>query len=90
MASHLGEFPTLDAHLDLLDARGGWYAERALGAWASRHPEILSSPWCGTWCAPSCPYRFRSFLHAYSGLEQTFERRSLVLPPIDARAGPDA
>lgn len=39
LAGYLGEFPTLDAHLDLLDTRGAWYAEKALGAWSAEHPD---------------------------------------------------
>ena len=39
IVAHLGEFPALDLHLDLLDARGAWYAERALGAWTKSHPD---------------------------------------------------
>lgn len=34
-----GEFPTLDAHLELLDTRGCWYAEKALGEWDREHPD---------------------------------------------------
>lgn len=34
-----GDFSTLDRHLDLLDARGAWYAEAALGAWTPKHPD---------------------------------------------------
>jgi hypothetical protein len=39
IAGWLGEFATLDLHLDLLDARGAWYAEAALGAWTRTHPD---------------------------------------------------
>jgi hypothetical protein len=39
IAGWLGEFGTLDLHLDLLDARGAWYAEAALGAWTRNQPD---------------------------------------------------
>lgn len=32
-----GSHPSLDAHLALLDARGAWYAERALTVWRRDH-----------------------------------------------------
>lgn len=41
LVSYFGEFATLDAHLDLLDMRGAWYAERALGSWSPRLPEAF-------------------------------------------------
>lgn len=41
LVNYFGEFATLDAHLDLLDTRGAWYAERALGAWSARLPEAF-------------------------------------------------
>jgi hypothetical protein len=34
-----GHFATLDLHLDLLDARGAWYAERALDSWSPSLPD---------------------------------------------------
>lgn len=39
LVGHLGAFPTLDAHVALLDRRGAWYAERALGAWDTSKPD---------------------------------------------------
>ena len=33
------EFAALDLHLGLLDARGAWNAERALGAWTKTYPD---------------------------------------------------
>jgi hypothetical protein len=39
LAGWLGEFGTLDLHLDLLDARSAWYAEAALGAWTKNQPD---------------------------------------------------
>jgi hypothetical protein len=31
--------PALDLHLDLLDVRGAWYAERAFTSWSDQHPD---------------------------------------------------
>lgn len=39
LVSFFGEFATLDRHLDLVDARGAWYAEAALGAWSPEQPD---------------------------------------------------
>jgi hypothetical protein len=39
LAGWLGECPTLDAHLALLDTRGAWYAEKAMGAWSADVPD---------------------------------------------------
>ncbi len=36
-----GPFPTLDAHLALLDRQGAWYATKALGAWSSQLPDAF-------------------------------------------------
>lgn len=41
LAGFFGEFPTLDAHLALMDTRGAWYAERALGAWSASQPDAF-------------------------------------------------
>lgn len=41
LAGWLGEFPTLDAHVALLDSRGAWYAERVLGAWPAHSPDTF-------------------------------------------------
>lgn len=38
LVGYLGEFATLDLHLDLLDARGAWYAEASLAAWTRSNP----------------------------------------------------
>ena len=39
IADRFGDFETLDLHLDLLDARGTWYAERAMDAWPATQGE---------------------------------------------------
>ena len=39
IADRFGAFATLDLHLDLLDARGAWYAERALDSWSPNLPD---------------------------------------------------
>ena len=41
MVGFFGEFPTLDLHLGLLDARGAWYAEAALAAWSPQAPDAF-------------------------------------------------
>jgi hypothetical protein len=41
LATYFGEFPAIDLHLDLLDTRGAWYAERALGAWSPAQPDAF-------------------------------------------------
>ena len=39
IADRFGDFATLDLHLDLLDTRGAWYAERALDSWSPHLPD---------------------------------------------------
>jgi hypothetical protein len=39
LAGVFGEFPTLDAHVALLDDRGAWYAEIALADWSLDRPD---------------------------------------------------
>lgn len=39
LVEFFGDFPTLDHHLHLLDARGAWYAAGAIGAWTREHPD---------------------------------------------------
>lgn len=39
LIEQFGEFPTLDLHLALLDSRGAWYAELAIGSWSADHPD---------------------------------------------------
>lgn len=34
-----GPMPAIDLHLDLLDVRGAWYAERAFTSWSREHPD---------------------------------------------------
>lgn len=39
IVERFGDFATLDLHLDLLDSRGAWYAERAMGSWSAQQPD---------------------------------------------------
>lgn len=41
LLDQFGDFPTLDLHLTLLDSRGAWYAERAVGSWSTNHPDAF-------------------------------------------------
>ena len=36
-----GHMPALNLHLDLLDVRGAWYAERAFTSWSDQHPDAF-------------------------------------------------
>lgn len=40
-AEVFGSRPCLHAHLKLLDARGAWYAERAITVWRATHPDAF-------------------------------------------------
>ena len=41
IATRLGEIVSLDAHLDLIDTRGAWYAWHAVNAWEPDQGEAL-------------------------------------------------
>jgi hypothetical protein len=39
LAEHFDSTPAIDRHLDLLDTRGAWYAERAMTSWPHNQPD---------------------------------------------------
>lgn len=41
LLGYFGDFPTFGAHLDLLDARGAWYAEQVMAAWSPTQPDAF-------------------------------------------------
>ena len=41
IVDRFGDFATLDLHLDLLDSRGAWYAERAMGSWSPNQADAF-------------------------------------------------